>query len=56
MPSPGLVAPGRGGLDRRSDMPHKDFTGRSGGLFSGKEEIHCIFLAVWLKEKFLKTQ
>jgi hypothetical protein len=38
MPSPGLAVPGRGGIDRRSDTPHKAFTGRSGGLFSGKEE------------------
>jgi hypothetical protein len=36
MPSPGLAAPGRGGIDRRSDMPHKAFTGRAAGFFQAK--------------------
>jgi hypothetical protein len=28
----------------------------AGGLISGKEEIDCIFWAVWLKRKFLKNK
>jgi hypothetical protein len=37
-------------------MPHQTLKDRSSGLIPGQEKIHCIFLTVWLKGKFLKTQ
>jgi hypothetical protein len=43
MPSQGLAAPGRGGLDRRSDMPHKAFTGRAAGFFQAKMKLLHFF-------------